>query len=74
VVFDFSVGVGGRGDHGQRVGGAVVCDGLDLFSGGVGVPQQGGMRDGAHRGTRQSRGVAGHGSELVGWQSGAAGE
>jgi hypothetical protein len=27
VVFDVPVGVGGRGDHGERVGGAVVGDG-----------------------------------------------
>jgi hypothetical protein len=41
VVFDFPIGVGGRGDHGQRVGGAIVCDALDLFAGGVSASQHG---------------------------------
>ena len=65
MVFNVAVGVGG-GDRGECVGGAVVCDGLDVFSGGVGVPEQGCVGDGAHRGTRQARRVPGHGGELVG--------
>ncbi|MGH3810534.1 MAG: hypothetical protein ACRDRU_28735 [Pseudonocardiaceae bacterium] len=34
-------------------------DGLDLVAGGVGVPEQGGVGDGRHRGPRQVGGVLG---------------